>query len=198
MGQHRARKALLEHLGLEDNVPEVFRASVELCHVCENSSSSEKVCGNPAHTYWGSTRENRADTGKTPTARLSKALPTYCGEAGPVPKTELDLGGLVKRYGKTRSVVFRRRDLLVKHRLVAPERAGKTVWYSPEDVRQFDRLDYWLRQGYTYEECDKHLDRQHTEENVNCATQPDLGVLVELVADLNRKLETLVSSYTVS
>lgn len=153
------RGNLLDLLGVEDDVPEVFRNGVHLAHLCEHSSTSETPCCNPRHTYFATPKENRADTGKEPRHRLD-GPPDYDPLTRAVPTKPVPTPDLVDRYGKSRATFFVRRDLLAKHSLVSPVKRGKTVWYAPEDIVQFDAVDHWVELGFSYEEVDEHLSAQ--------------------------------------
>ncbi len=56
----RARKALLEILGVENNVPDWRTGKVCCAHLCENHSHSG-YCANPLHLYVGTPSENELD-----------------------------------------------------------------------------------------------------------------------------------------
>jgi hypothetical protein len=192
IGQLKARDNLLRHLGLTDDVPTVFRRGVHLCHLCGNGSSTETPCGNPEHLYFGLARENSSDCGKTPAHRLSKP-PAYDGSRGHLPTEPLSLKQLVGRYGRGRSTLFHRRDLLTKHLLINPERRWRTVWYSPKDVLEFDRLDYWLTLGFTYEELDYHLTRRSSESPDTVLNSQTATQLLELVKEFSERAHQLLA-----
>lgn len=56
----RGRKALLEELGLEDDLGNWTKAKANLCHLCE-SHSANGWCTNPTHLYVGTNAENSLD-----------------------------------------------------------------------------------------------------------------------------------------
>ena len=56
----RARKALLELLGVDDNCPNWQTAKVYICHLCPHDST-KGYCENPLHTYFGTPAENSYD-----------------------------------------------------------------------------------------------------------------------------------------
>ena len=57
----RAKKNLLKHLEVKDDVKNALQEKIQTCHLCLNCSTSESVCVNPEHLYFGSTLENRQD-----------------------------------------------------------------------------------------------------------------------------------------
>ena len=64
--QHRrrgkwARKALLECLGVEDDLKDWRGGRIEICHLCEHDTNNG-LCLNPLHLYIGNRQENRMDT----------------------------------------------------------------------------------------------------------------------------------------
>lgn len=195
--QAKAREALLKHLGLTDDVPAVFRQQVHVSHLCECGSRAENPCSNPLHLYFGLARENRSDTGKRPEHR-GKRPPAYDGSRGALPTEPQDVKQLVQRYGRSRSTVFGRRDLLVKHGLVSPERRWRSVLYSPEDVLQFDKLDYWFSLGFTNEEVDAHLSQPPQVEVVAVAEGEGVAQgLLELFREFTFKAEQLLTAHGV-
>ena len=56
-GKH-ARKALLDYLGVLNDGSGL---KVQCCHLCNNSSGSDRVCVSPLHTYFGTPLENVLD-----------------------------------------------------------------------------------------------------------------------------------------
>ena len=56
----RCRKALLAHLGVEDNVPNWRTARIQICHSCE-CHSKNGYCENPLHISVGTVQENQTD-----------------------------------------------------------------------------------------------------------------------------------------
>lgn len=193
----RARTALLKHLGLTDDVPTPFRSRVHVCHLCENGSNTPHPCSNPLHTYWGTDLENCGDRYKTP-RRQTSTPPTYDGSCGPLPKEHLGVLDLVKRYGKSRPTLFKRRDLLVKHGLVSASRVGNRVWYSPQEVLQFDKLDFWHNLGFTHNELDAHLSQPPQVEVVAVAEGEGVAQgLLELFREFTFKAEQLLTAHGV-
>lgn len=196
--QGSARTALLKHLGLNDDVPTVFRSRVHLCHLCENGSNSPHPCGNPLHSYWGTNLENCEDRSKTPKLR-STTPPTYDGSRGPLPQEHLGVLGLVKRYGKSRPTLFKRRDLLVKHGLVSVSRVGNRVWYSPQEVLQFDKVDFWSELGFSFNDLDAFLSQRDAPSKPEAfvAAQEVNQLLLELLREYNFKAEQLLTAHGV-
>jgi hypothetical protein len=191
-GQWKAKVKLLEHLGLTDDVPPVFRSRVHLCHLCENGTNTDSPCSNPLHTYWGSNLENCGDRYKSPVRRHSFP-PAYDGSRGALPTDHVGVLDLVGRYGRSRPTLFKRRDLLVKHRLISPEKVANRVWYSPQDVLEFDKLDYWMQLGFAQEELDTYL-RGVTSKPVEQVGETAASqLLVELVREFTAKAEQLLS-----
>jgi len=194
--QWKARSALLKHLGLTDDVPAVFSSRVHLCHLCDNGTNSDRPCSNPLHTYWGTDLENCGDRYKTPSRRTSTP-PAYDGSRGPLPKEHLGVLDLVKRYGRSRPTLFKRRDLLLKHGLVKSERVANRVWYSPQEVLEFDKLDFWHELGFTYDELDTHLSGRGGKPETPDSDTAVNQLLLELVREFTLKAEQLLTAHGV-
>ena len=56
----RGRRALLDLLGIENDVPSWVKAKIQICHSCE-SHSKNGWCENPLHLSIGTVKENASD-----------------------------------------------------------------------------------------------------------------------------------------
>jgi hypothetical protein len=75
--QHRrrgrwARKNLLDHLSVEDDIGDWSGGKVEVCHLCEHNTTNG-LCLNPLHVYLGNRSENRYDMPPDVRARCGHA-----------------------------------------------------------------------------------------------------------------------------
>ena len=104
-----------------------------------------------------------------------RPLPSYDGSVGPLPPTDIDTAALLARYAITKPTLYKRRDALVDNGWASPQRIGKRVYYSAQDVHLLDCLHYWSSANYNIVEIVDHLRYQmnaftenggvHTSEN---------------------------------